>query len=30
MTSMVDSSMLDAARDPAIDRRTRGFLKELN
>ena len=30
MSSMVDSSMLDAARDPAIDRRTRGFLKELN
>jgi acetyl esterase len=30
MTSMIDSSMRDAAHDPAIDRRTRAFLEELN
>jgi acetyl esterase len=30
MTSMVDKSMIDPARDPAIDRRSRAFLEELN
>src|SRR3954468_1083802 len=30
MTSMVDSPTLDASQDPAIDRRTRAFLMELN
>ena len=30
MTSMVGSPTLDASRDPAIDRRTRAFLKEIN
>jgi acetyl esterase len=30
MTSMVDHTTLDPARDPAIDRRTRAFLTELN
>jgi acetyl esterase len=30
MASMVDSPTLDASQDPAIDRRTRAFLKELN
>ena len=30
MTSMVDSATLDPAQDPAIDRRSRAFLEELN
>jgi acetyl esterase/lipase len=30
MTSTVDSAMLDPTQDPAIDRRTRAFLEELN
>jgi acetyl esterase len=30
MTSTVESSKLDPAQDPAIDRRSRAFLKELN
>jgi acetyl esterase len=30
MTSIVEASTLDPTRDPAIDRRTRAFLKELN
>jgi acetyl esterase len=30
MSTMVDRSTLDPAEDPAIDRRTRAFLKELN
>jgi len=30
MTSIVEASPLDPSRDPAIDRRTRAFLKELN
>jgi acetyl esterase len=30
VTSMFDHSKLDPARDPAIDRRSRAFLKELN
>ena len=28
--SSVDSTQLDPAQDPAIDRRTRAFLRELN
>jgi acetyl esterase len=30
MTSMIDRPMLDPAKDPAIDRRSRAFLEELN
>jgi acetyl esterase len=30
MTSTLDHSMIDPARDPAIDRRSRAFLQELN